>query len=255
VSRADFQISSLKREDVETRCGWETHLNFPGKDAHRVHFNPQGTPRRNMTERQSERASTRRGAGEEKRYGCTYADGGLKAERPVSRARPKREQLIAMCGGRRGILIFPLNAMPRTGVHSGYREGYEKGGEAWSRYTTATGLTRSSFFTSFLRSRRHSDARPETAGVKNISETVFEYIVRSTVLFCVHYLKTFVKRLQTIVWEAALHSCVIVICTSMNLSISLTESNRVFQANDACLQVKLRTQRTGSRSPGAIKCR
>lgn len=110
----------------------------------------------------------------------------------------------------------------------------------------------------FLRAscgRDDTDARPETAGVKNISETVFEYVVRSTVLFCVHYLKTFVKRLQTIVWEAALHSCVIVICTSMSLSISLTGSNRVFQANDACLQVKLRTQRTGSRSPGAIKCR
>lgn len=125
MNRADFQISSLlKHEDVETRCDWETHLNFPGKDVHRVHFNPQGTPRRNMTERQSERASTRRG--EEKRYGCTYADGGLKAERPVSRARPKREQLIAMCGGRRGILIFPLNAMPTNGSAFWLQRGLRK---------------------------------------------------------------------------------------------------------------------------------
>lgn len=131
----------------------------------------------------------------------------FKSEHPVSRARPKREQLIVMCGGRWSILIFPLNATP--GVHSGYGEDYEKGGEAWSRYTTATGLTRSP--SPFLRAscgRDDAGARTETASVKSISETVFEYVVRSTVLFdaAFHYLKTFVKRLQTVVWEAALHT-------------------------------------------------
>lgn len=92
--------------------------------------------------------------------------------------------------------------MPRTGVHSGYGEGYEKGGEAWSRYTTATGLTRrpGPFFYELPAAettRRDAPALGlETAGVKSISETVFEYVrfeyVRSTVLFlrCVHYLKT-----------------------------------------------------------------
>lgn len=37
----------------------------------------------------------------------------------------------------------------------------------------------------FLRaSCGRDDVRPGTAGAKNISETVFEYVIRSTVLFC-----------------------------------------------------------------------
>lgn len=108
----------------------------------------------------------------------------FKSERPVSRARPKREQLIVMCGGRWGILIFPLNAMPRTGVHSGYTERATKK-EARRGVVTRPPLVLpwSSFFL------RASCGRDD-AGVKSISETVFEYVVRSTVLFCLHYLKT-----------------------------------------------------------------
>lgn len=129
--------------------------------------------------------------------------------------------------------------MATPGVHSGYGEGYEKGGEAWSRYTTATGLTRSSspfFFTSFLRSRRRRRSawncqreehrrRPylNMLYVRPFSSTLRSIILRRSLR---GFKPSSVKSCTT-------HGCVIVICTSMNLSISLTESNRVFQANDA----------------------
>lgn len=61
--RADFQISSplepRRRRRGETRRGRGTHLNFPGKDVHRVHFNPPGTPRRNMADGEGERPRPR----------------------------------------------------------------------------------------------------------------------------------------------------------------------------------------------------
>jgi len=208
----------MRRRGDSLWSGRETHLNFPGKDAHRMHFNPQGTPRRNMVERQAVRASTRRE--EKRRWGRRDAvrlhvcGWWFKSERPVSRARPKREQLIVMCGGRWSILIFPLNAMPRTGVHSGYGEGYEKGGEAWSRYTDrhrSYPETWSFFFTSFLRPRRR-DAT--TLGLElpcRREEHKRNHIwicctFDHSLLCCIHYLKTFVKRLRTIVWEAALYT-------------------------------------------------
>lgn len=117
-------------------------------------FQSLRTPRRNMLE--GRRKGHRREKRREERYGCTYADGGLRARAAVSRARPEREQLIVMCGGRRGILIFPLNATPRTGVRSGYEPGGLRKRRRNRRYATATSLTRSPgpFFTSFLRPRR-----------------------------------------------------------------------------------------------------
>jgi len=68
----------------------------------------------------------------------------FKSERPVSRARPKREQLIVMCGGRRGILIFPLNASPggrslSLSPSPPSERADENGGEGSTR---ATGLSR-----------------------------------------------------------------------------------------------------------------
>lgn len=77
--------------------------------------------------------------------------------------------------------------MPRTGVLSGYEEDYEKGGEAWSRYTTATGLTRRPgpflYELPAAETTHRRSAWNCHAGVKSISETIFEYVVRSTVLF------------------------------------------------------------------------
>ncbi|KAM0728404.1 hypothetical protein ACS0PU_005186 [Formica fusca] len=97
-----------------------------------------------MLEGRREGQHRRREEEGEERYGCTYADGGLRARAAaVSRARPEREQLIVMCGGRRGILIFPLNATPRTGVRSGYEPGGLRKRRRNRRYATATSLTRS----------------------------------------------------------------------------------------------------------------
>lgn len=127
-----------------------------------MHFNPRGTPRRNMTERQSARASTR---GEESMGGGTvrlHVRGWwFKSERPVSRARPKREQLIAMCGGRRGILIFPLNAMPRERecafwLQRGLRKRRRGVESLHDRHRSYSEVLVFFFFTSFLRPRRRS---------------------------------------------------------------------------------------------------
>lgn len=175
-------------DDVETRRG--THLNFPGKDTHRVHFNPPGTPRRNMVDGEGERERPR----ERKKERYEERRGGealrlrvrgwwFKSERPVSRARPKREQLIVMCSGRRSILISPLKA-PRTRVPSHSTEGPTKK-EARRRVVTRTrhrsySGTRGAldFFTSFLSAEdgRCRRRRGHWSGgtVKSISETVFE---------------------------------------------------------------------------------
>jgi len=71
-------------------------------------FQSPGTPRRNMLDRKGEGERDRGAEGVRLHVRGWW----FKSERPVSRARPKREQLIVMCGGRRGILIFPLNASP-----------------------------------------------------------------------------------------------------------------------------------------------
>jgi len=206
ASRADFQISSpLEREDVETRCGRETHLNFPGKDAHRVHFNPRGTPPTKYG-----RETVREGVDEERSM-----EGGetlwlhvcgwwFKSERPVSRARPKREQLIVMCGGCWGILIFPLNA--ENGSAFWLRRGLRKrrrGVESLHDRHRSYPETCSFFYelpaAETTRRRSAWNCRRE----EHKRDRIW---IRSTVLFYVHYLKTFVKRLQTIVWEAALYT-------------------------------------------------
>lgn len=137
-------------------------MNFPGKDAHRVHFKSPGTPRRNMVDRETQRtgASTRRS---ETRRGKEVAqlhvrEWWFKSERPVSRARPKREQLIVMCGGRRGILIFPLYATLRVHTDCGERATKKKKKKQRGvRVVTSPPVLPEDpelFFTSFLRPRR-----------------------------------------------------------------------------------------------------
>lgn len=187
-----------------------THLHFPGKDAHRVHFNPRGHPDE-ICSRDGEKgaASTRGKRREEKRYGCTYADGGLRASdrgiQSTSRARTTychvrwpagHFNISAECNAENGSVCSSTTS----------QKGYEKGGgvvvtrpppvlpggESW-------GL----FFTSFLRPRRRRRVRPGTAGVKSISErlylNIFVTLCSSSFFFLTacrtHYLKTFVKRL------------------------------------------------------------
>lgn len=110
--------------------------------------NPRGHPDEIWsTETYRTGASTRRS---ETRRGKEVAqlhvrEWWFKSERPVSRARPKREQLIVMCGSRRGILIFPLYAMLRVHTDCGERATKKKKKKESKRRASryiATGLTR-----------------------------------------------------------------------------------------------------------------
>lgn len=101
----------------------------------------------------------------------------FKSERPVSRARPKREQLIVMCGGRRGILIFPLNATPRERecipATRGKRATKKKRRGVVTRPPPVLHAALRPFFTSFLLPRRRRRSVRNYRREEHKRETVY----------------------------------------------------------------------------------
>jgi len=184
VSRAEI---SKSRRTWRLATARSDSFAFSRKGCASRAFQSLRTPRRNMLERRREKkrkrerernGQHRRGKRREERYGCTYADGGLRASgrgiQSTSRARTTychvrwpagHFNISAECSAKNGS-AFRLRARRATKkeAESSLRDRHQSYPESWA------------FFLRVSCGRDDAGARPGTAGVKSISETVFEYI-------------------------------------------------------------------------------